>query len=170
MATPTPTRRRILSALAVLAVLALGLIIGSAINGGTAPTQQATAGADTSGSAPLPSAEAAPGTDDDHRFDKVNEAIAEVNAKIRAAERAERAAGQATEGSYLVGSDLPADLPAGTYKANPSGNCYWARVRGTSDEGDIIANHYASGPTTVTIAPTDGMFVNRGCGTWTRVS
>jgi hypothetical protein len=107
---------------------------------------------------------------DDHRFDKVNEGIAALNAQVRAAERAERAAGQATEGTYVVGADLPANLPAGTYKANPSGNCYWARVRGTSNKGDIIASHYASGPTTVTIAPTDGMFVNRGCGTWTRVS
>ena len=69
------------------------------------------------------------------------------------------------DGTYVVG----ADIVAGTYKTAPSGECYWARIRGTSDESDIIANHLASGPTTVTISSSDGAFVSRSCGQWTKV-
>lgn len=70
------------------------------------------------------------------------------------------------DGTYVLGTDIK----AGTYKATPSGECYWARIRGTADEGDIIANHLASGPTTVTIVNTDGAFVTRGCGRWMKIS
>ncbi len=70
------------------------------------------------------------------------------------------------DGTYVVGTDVE----PGTYKATPSGQCYWARLRSTADESDIIANHLASGPTTVTISATDGAFLTQRCGRWTKVS
>ena len=70
------------------------------------------------------------------------------------------------DGTYVVGTDIE----SGTYKATPSGECYWARLRGTADEADIIANHMSSGPTTVTISKTDGAFVTHRCGRWTKIS
>lgn len=70
------------------------------------------------------------------------------------------------DGTFVVGTDIV----AGTYKAAPSGECYWARVRGTSDESDIIANHLASGPATVTISASDGAFVSQRCGQWTKTN
>lgn len=69
-------------------------------------------------------------------------------------------------GTHVVGTDI---VP-GTYKANPSSTCYWARLSSTADEGDIIANHYADGPTTVTIKKGDAAFVSQRCGQWTKVS
>jgi hypothetical protein len=70
------------------------------------------------------------------------------------------------DGTFVVGTDIV----AGTYKADPSGECYWARLHGTSDESDIIANHLASGPATVTIGASDGAFVSQRCGQWTKTS
>lgn len=72
-------------------------------------------------------------------------------------------AGPATSfgnGTHVVGEDIA----PGTYKANPWGTCYWARLSSTSDEGDIIANHLADGPTTVTIKKGDAAFVSNRCG------
>lgn len=65
-------------------------------------------------------------------------------------------------GTHVVGEDIE----PGTYKANPTGTCYWARLSSTADEGDIIANHLAEGPTTVTIKKGDAAFVSSRCGTW----
>jgi len=69
------------------------------------------------------------------------------------------------DGTYVVGTDIE----PGTYKATPSGQCYWARLSSTADESDIIANHLASGPTTVTISNTDAAFLTNRCGAWTKV-
>lgn len=71
------------------------------------------------------------------------------------------------EGTLTVGDDIQ----PGTYKApNPSGNCYWARLKGTSGElGDIISNGNPSGPVTVTIKATDKAFDSSRCGGWTKV-
>ncbi|GAA2760145.1 hypothetical protein [Actinopolymorpha rutila] len=71
------------------------------------------------------------------------------------------------DGVFLVGSDIK----AGTYRAgNDSGNCYWARLSGTSGElGDILANDNPSGPALVTIRSSDKAFSSARCGEWTRV-
>lgn len=77
-------------------------------------------------------------------------------------------AGPATafaDGTFVVGSDIE----PGTYKANPAGQCYWARLSSTSSESDIIANHLAGGLTTVTISASDKAFVSTDCGSWARV-
>jgi hypothetical protein len=72
-------------------------------------------------------------------------------------------------GTYVVGPDI---IP-GTYKtAGPVNTslCYWARLRDTSGElSSIIANNNISGPTTVTIKPTDGAFQTSRCATWNKV-
>ena len=71
------------------------------------------------------------------------------------------------DGTYVVGTDIV----AGTYKAKPSSGheCYWARLSSTASESDIIANHFASGPTTVAISKSDAAFVTQRCGRWTKV-
>ncbi len=69
------------------------------------------------------------------------------------------------DGTHVVGTDIV----AGTYKATPSSTCYWARLSSTEDEGDVIANHFAEGPTTVTIKKGDAAFVSQRCGQWTKV-
>jgi hypothetical protein len=77
-------------------------------------------------------------------------------------------AGPATsfgDGTFVVGTDIA----AGTYKASPSKKCYWARLSSTENELDILANHYATGPTTVTIKTSDAAFVSQRCGQWTKV-
>ncbi|AHH93721.1 hypothetical protein GCM10010174_23700 [Kutzneria viridogrisea] len=75
-------------------------------------------------------------------------------------------------GVHVVGTDI---LP-GTYRtAGPTDGalpiCYWAREKDTSGEfSSIIANDNAKGPTTVTIAATDGAFKTSGCQQWTKVN
>lgn len=71
------------------------------------------------------------------------------------------------DGTYQVGTDIQ----PGTYVsgAPDSGNCYWARLSGTSGSfSDIIANNNSSGQSVVTIAPTDKVFETSGCNDWTR--
>jgi hypothetical protein len=69
------------------------------------------------------------------------------------------------DGQHRVGSDIPAK----TYRApDASFGCYWARLKDFSGDLDsIIANENASGPSVVTIEPTDGGFDTSGCGEWT---
>lgn len=69
------------------------------------------------------------------------------------------------DGTYVIGTELQ----PGTYHTSPAGECYWARLSSTANESDIIANHIATGPTTVTIDKTDAAFLSQGCGTWTKV-
>jgi hypothetical protein len=75
------------------------------------------------------------------------------------------------EGTFVVGSDIK----AGTYKTAGAEesvipNCYWARLKGTSgDFSDIITNGNVEGPTTITIASSDGAFKTSGCKTWKKV-
>lgn len=75
-----------------------------------------------------------------------------------------------TAGTYLVGSDIQ----PGTYKSagtdGTAGSCYWAREKDTSGVlGSIIANNLASGPSVVTIKPTDGAFETTGCSPWVKI-
>lgn len=98
----------------------------------------------------------------------VKKAEKAVAARERAASAAEAAkeANQFEDGTYQVGSDVQ----AGTYKAEPGGSCYWARLRDlTGGVNSILANGLPSGPTSVTILPSDTAFESNGCGTWTKV-
>lgn len=72
-------------------------------------------------------------------------------------------------GTYKVSSHrTTADdtVPPGTYRTNGDlEGCYWERARA---DGTIIANHFATAATsiTVTIRPSDDLFTSRGCGVW----
>ncbi|MBB2890803.1 hypothetical protein [Flexivirga oryzae] len=71
------------------------------------------------------------------------------------------------DGTYQVGTDIQ----PGTYVSGTpdSGNCYWARLKGTSGSfSDIIANNNSAGQSVVTIAPTDKVFETSGCNDWSR--
>ena len=71
------------------------------------------------------------------------------------------------DGTYEVGTDIQ----PGTYVSSTpdSGNCYWARLKGTSGSfSDIIANNNSAGQSVVTIAPTDKVFETSGCNDWSR--
>lgn len=72
-------------------------------------------------------------------------------------------------GTYVVGTDI---LP-GTYRsAGPTSDlfCYWARLKDTSgDMSAIVANDNTSGPTTVTISPSDGAFTTSRCQEWHKI-
>ncbi|MGH3751683.1 MAG: hypothetical protein ACRDRP_03135 [Pseudonocardiaceae bacterium] len=73
------------------------------------------------------------------------------------------------EGRFVVGTDIA----PGTYQTTgPSGNadCYWERLKHTSDVIDsIIANDLRPGPAMVTIDASDAVFQTRWCSTWTKV-
>jgi hypothetical protein len=75
------------------------------------------------------------------------------------------------DGTFLVGTDVR----PGTYRGRPAadsplGSCYYARLKGTSgDFEDIIANDNITGPSVVTIKPTDAAFKTTGCEDWVRV-
>ena len=150
-----------LGALSVLSLLILVVIIGAALGSGGATTaQQAT---DTFAVAQPSPETATPVTPSD----RLQRTLAELNQTVREKNQAAGGFGGGSDGSYVVGSGIATS----TYQANPSRGdyCYWARVRGTSSESDIIANHYEEDFTTVTIRPTDGLFVTNSCGTWSKV-
>lgn len=68
------------------------------------------------------------------------------------------------DGIYLVG----VDIEPGKYKLDGS-SAYWARLKDVSNDlSAIIANGNPTGPTIVTIAPTDYAFQVTGGGTWTK--
>lgn len=69
------------------------------------------------------------------------------------------------DGTYIPG----VDINPGTYRATPSGQCYWERNSSTSG-GDIIDNNFGAGPQVVTISEGDGSFQTRSCGKWTRAN
>jgi hypothetical protein len=71
------------------------------------------------------------------------------------------------DGTYRVGPDIE----AGTYRSvAPTDSCYWERLRGFGGTlSDIIANFIGTGPTIVTIAPTDAGFRSERCGGWAKI-
>lgn len=89
---------------------------------------------------------------------------------VTVTKKAKPAAPKATiagDGTYEVGKDIQ----PGTYVSSTpdSGNCYWARMKGTSGSlDDIIANNNSAGQSVVTIAPTDKVFETSGCNDWAR--
>jgi uncharacterized protein YlxW (UPF0749 family) len=64
------------------------------------------------------------------------------------------------DGVYLVGDDVQ----PGTYKSEGGTACYWERQ---SADGDIIDNYIGSGPTVVTIAPSDFSIEVNNCASFT---
>ena len=73
------------------------------------------------------------------------------------------AAAEFDDGTYSVGQHIQ----PGTYRADGSGTCYWARLSDFShDLNGIIAN--GNNPTTIEIAASDAGFTTLGCGTWTK--
>lgn len=77
-----------------------------------------------------------------------------------------------SEGTYVVGTG-PGQVAPGTYATTGAKvgavvpNCYWERLRNTSgDFTALIANDNVKGPTTLTIAATDGAFKTSGCQPW----
>ncbi|MGC0252360.1 hypothetical protein [Pseudactinotalea sp. Z1748] len=96
-------------------------------------------------------------------------AAEEAEGQIAAAEEAEAdAAAAAAERSFGNGTwRVGEDIDPGVYRTEGASSCYWERLSGFSGEfGDIIANDFTSGPTTVTIAASDSGFSSQGCGTW----
>ena len=73
------------------------------------------------------------------------------------------------EGTYRVNIDLP----AGTYRTQGIGPCYWARLSAvtlTPSPSEVIADDTTNGaPATVTIQPSDAAFTTVGCDTWLSV-
>lgn len=69
------------------------------------------------------------------------------------------------DGTYRV----PQDVTPGTYRSLRGDGCYWARLKNFSGSlSAIIANGNASGPSLVTIKPSDKGFETSGCGNWTK--
>lgn len=73
------------------------------------------------------------------------------------------------DGIWVVG-DKPDSrtIVHGTYETfNDSGECYWRRLSGFSEEyTDIIAHAAPDGHAVVTIKPSDTGFSSRDCGKW----
>lgn len=72
-----------------------------------------------------------------------------------------------TDGAYQVGSELE----PGTYRTEGSAvdlfpSCHWKRFR-AGGQG-LVASGSSTGPTAITIDPTDGAFESRGCQPWVR--
>ena len=69
-------------------------------------------------------------------------------------------------GTFLVKTDIA----PGTYRNSGGEFCYWARLKGFSNQlSHIIANdNVLGGSTIVTINSTDKGFTSSGCGTWNR--
>lgn len=149
MAQPVAARRRRRAPVAIavaggLAVLAVGLLIGSAAAGG------ATA--------------AAPGAT--VTITETVTAFANTTDDGTGAEPAapEPVAGTIPEGTHRV----PQDVKPGTYRTSGGDGCYWARL--SSLDGDsIIANNLGNGPMTVTIKRSDKGFETANCADWKRV-
>jgi hypothetical protein len=77
-------------------------------------------------------------------------AVAAREVKVGAAEKAAQANTFAGDGTYLVGTDVQ----PGTYKADASPGCYWARLK-SLDTSDIIDNQNTDGPVVLQILSTD---------------
>ena len=68
------------------------------------------------------------------------------------------------DGVWRVG----VDIQPGTYRSSGGDPCYWALLSGFQGNSQIDS-YLGSGPTIVTIHPTDVGFESRKCGNWTLV-
>jgi hypothetical protein len=68
------------------------------------------------------------------------------------------------EGKWVVNTHIE----FGTFSAPGGNDCAWARLSGlTGTEEDVIASETPTGPTSVTIEPSDVAFTSADCGEWT---
>ena len=67
-----------------------------------------------------------------------------------------------SDGVWRVG----VDMQPGVYRSPGGDACYWARLYGFAGNSQIDV-YLGSGPTVVTIEPTDVGFESRKCGNWT---
>jgi hypothetical protein len=72
------------------------------------------------------------------------------------------------DGTYEVG----AEITPGKYKSEGTRpgefRCYWARLKGDDEFGDVITNHLDNGPTTVVVKASDKYFKTQGCVEWVK--
>jgi hypothetical protein len=128
----------------ILAVLAVGVVIGIAnasgggqSNNSTSPTATARASGPTA--TPKPTAAPKPTAKSYPHFG---------------------------DGTFQVGKDIQ----PGTYRTRcGSAGCYYARLSGFGGTvNEIIANNNTDAPAIVTIAASDKGFESENCGTWTK--
>lgn len=67
-------------------------------------------------------------------------------------------------GTFVVGSDIQ----PGTYRADASPGCYWARLS-SLDTSDIVDNDNADGPVVIQILPSDKALETDGCSDFHKV-
>jgi hypothetical protein len=162
--TPARKRRRWVWPLATVVALFVGVGIGSAGGGDTDPAVEPAEPAPTvtvSGAVPQEQLDELAAREAE--LDQREADLAEREAAVTATE-AEIAAGTIPgDGIFIVGDEVA----PGEYRTQ-AGDCYWARLSGTSGElDDIIANGNGAG--IVTIAESDHAFESRSCEQWTLV-
>jgi hypothetical protein len=94
------------------------------------------------------------------------DAVSKREAAVQKAEQGLQATAFDGDGLYLVGRDVQPGVYSTT--ASDSGNCYIARLSSTNTN-DIIDNQNTSGPTTVTIEPTDRAIQVDGCNPFKKI-
>jgi ABC-type Fe3+-hydroxamate transport system substrate-binding protein len=75
---------------------------------------------------------------------------------------------QISDGTYVVGTDIPAGIYKSDGQSDDGIGCYWARLA-SLNTSDIIDNGNISGPTTTQIRPNDKAFLIEGGCTWSRI-
>jgi Domain of unknown function (DUF4190) len=144
-----------------LGIFALILwLVGASVNGAQPPTPASSAL-----SRQLP-ASWEPGTLHEYLPAPTAPSMANLSAPVPARSYQDRFL-SGEDGTYEVGSEIE----PGTYKADPTGTCYWARLSSNS-ESDVVlgGNHLGTGRTTVTVKKNDAAFETRRCGQWVKVS
>jgi hypothetical protein len=77
-------------------------------------------------------------------------------------------AGPFTDGTYLVGTDMPAGNYVTDGTGTVAGDCYWARHKNDGGSaGDIIANNVGAGKGRFTARNGEVVELSLGC-TWTK--
>lgn len=83
--------------------------------------------------------------------------------------------GDVVSGSATTPYKVSVTIKPGTYRTdgaiNAGTRCYWQRLRDSESTGqsEVMQDHYASGPDTVTIKASDTAFTTLGCKPWRRV-
>jgi hypothetical protein len=152
-------RARSITLAAAVALVAIGLVIGTML-GHWLASSQLEAAVD----------EAAVAREDLERLARAHETLQEwhwiLYLESREATPAEPTdgapptPGEFTDGTYRVGTDIE----PGTYRGEVNGEFgYWARLRNTSGViSGIVANNIVRGPFVLTIVPTDAAVELRG--------
>jgi hypothetical protein len=73
-------------------------------------------------------------------------------------------AGPISDGTYLVGTDIPAGTYTSDGSGGLSGSCYWARHKNDGGAaGDIISNHIGAGRAVVRARTGEVLELSLGC-------